>query len=192
MAYSFYTTKTFTYDIGEFLDRPNRFIAMVKYKGSILRCHVPDPGRLKELLHPHVQVLLRFPETLNGKTQAGMIGVYVADLKIWVSTDSQLASRCIREEWEYLPYFRDYETIKPEYTYGESRIDFLMENPSANEKCLIEVKSVGLKKDDNIGYFPDAPTKRGAKHVRELMKAALEGYKAIILFFVPREDVIAV
>lgn len=193
MPYSFYTKKTFTYDIGEFIERPNRFIAFVKYKNKTLRCHTPDPGRLKELLKPAVTVLLRFPELKDkGKTDAAMIGVLVEKTNVWVSTDSQLASRCIREIWKELPYFKDYETIKPEYTYGDSRIDFFLERSRTNERCLIEIKSVGLKKEDNIGYFPDAPTKRGAKHVHELQKSIEDGFIAMVVFFVPREDVVSV
>lgn len=191
MTYSFYTTKAFTYDTGEFLERPNRFIALIKYKGKILRCHVPDPGRLKELLVPNVKVLLRFPPVdEQGKTDAGMIGVYVSQSNLWVSTDSQLASRCIRATWKSLPVFKDYTAIKPEFTYGESRIDFLLVKKDA--KCLVEVKSVGLKKDDNIGYFPDAPTKRGVRHVKELQKAYQEGYRSVVVFFVSRSDILTV
>ena len=193
MEYSFYTTKTFTYDKGTFLERPNRFIAMVKYKDKVLRCHVPDPGRLKEILYPGVTVLLRFPNVkTTEKTDAGLIGVYVSLEDIWVSTDSQLASRYIRDEWKHLPLFKEYDSIKPEFTYGESRIDFLLMSNSENKNCLVEVKTVGLKKEDNLGYFPDAPTKRGTKHVHELIKAKKDGYKTVICFFVPRIDVQAV
>lgn len=193
MDYSFYTSKSFTYSQGTFLERPNRFIAFVKYKDKVLRCHVPDPGRLKEILQPQATVLLRFQENNpTAKTDAGMIGVYLPNEQIWVSTDSQLASRCIRQTWQTLPVFKNYDSIKPEYTYGESRIDFLLRKDTGKEQCLAEVKTVGLKKEDYVGYFPDAPTKRGAKHVKELIKAAQEGYKSMIVFFVPRSDVIAV
>ena len=193
MSFSFFTSKEYTYDQGIFLERPNRFIAFVKYKEQTLRCHVPDPGRLKEILYPGVTVLLRFPNPkTNEKTDAGLIGIYVPSTDIWVSTDSQLASRYIRSEWKQLPIFQDYQKIKPEFTYGESRIDFLLTNNQGNEKCLVEIKTVGLKKEDEIGYFPDAPTKRGVRHVRELIKAKQEGFRSVITFFVPRKDVISV
>ena len=159
MDYSFYTTKSFTYGTGIFLERPNRFIAFVKYQEKVLRCHVPDPGRLKEILQPEATVLLRFQKHIEtAKTDAGMIGVYLPVEHIWVSTDSQLASRCIRQTWQSLPFFKNYDSIKPEFTYGESRIDFLLRKETGNQQCLAEVKTVGLKKEDNIGYFPDAPT----------------------------------
>lgn len=194
MNFSFYTTKEFSYSQGIFIERPNRFIAFVNYNNTTIRCHVPDPGRLKEILYPGVTVLLRFPLIkTNEKTDAGLIGVYVADSDIWVSTDSQLASRYIREEWKNLPVFKEYDQIKPEFTYGESRIDFLLQNSKKSDKCLIEVKTVGLKKEDNIGYFPDAPTKRGVKHVHELVKAKeQDSYRSVIVFFVPRSDVLEV
>lgn len=190
MSFSFYTSKDFTYGQGIFIERPNRFIAFVKYKEQTLRCHVPDPGRLKEILYPGVTVLLRFPVVkTTEKTDAGLIGVYDPAGDVWVSTDSQLASRYIRQEWKHLPVFQEYDFIKPEFTYGESRIDFLLKKTTESQQCLIEVKTVGLKKEDQIGYFPDAPTKRGARHVRELLKAAQEGYRSVVVFFVPRIDI---
>jgi sugar fermentation stimulation protein A len=192
MEYSFFTKKEFFYDIGEFIERPNRYVAMVKYKNKIIRCHVPDPGRLLETFKPNCTVLLRFPKIIieKTKTEAGLIGVFLSKEKIWVSTDSQLASRFIREKWKELPYFMDYSIIIPEFTYGESRLDFLLKKD--NEKCLVEVKTVGLKKDDNIGYFPDAPTKRGTKHVRELISALKDFDTCIVIFFVPRSDIVEV
>ena len=191
MNSSFYTTKDFSYSQGIFIERPNRFIAFVKFNNTTIRCHVPDPGRLKEILYPGVTVLLRFPLIKSSeKTDAGLIGVYVPDSDIWVSTDSQLASRYIREEWKNLPIFKEYDQIQPEFTYGESRLDFLLQKSINKSKCLIEVKTVGLKKKDNIGYFPDAPTKRGVKHVLELLKATKQdNYRSVITFFVPRSDV---
>ncbi len=190
MEYAFYTTKSFTYGQGTFIERPNRFIAFVNYQDKTLRCHVPDPGRLKEILYPGVTVLLRFPMIkTTEKTDAGLIGVYVPSSDVWVSTDSQLASRYIRQEWNHLPVFKEYDEINPEFTYGESRIDFLLHRKNRSERCLVEVKTVGLKKEDQIGYFPDAPTKRGARHVQELLKATREGYRSVVVFFVPRKDV---
>ena len=155
---------------------------------------MPDPGRLKEILYPGVTVLLRFPKVKKEeKTDAGLIGVFVARSNIWVSTDSQLASRYIREKWKDLPIFKEYDSIKPEFTYGDSRIDFFLQKNNKKNKCLIEVKTVGLKKEDDIGYFPDAPTNRGVKHVHELIKATKEDkYRSVIAFFVPRSDVVRV
>lgn len=87
------------------------------------------------------------------------------------------------KEWLEL---REYDRVVSEYTYGDSRIDFYMER--AGERYLMEVKGCTLEVN-GIGYFPDAPTKRGVKHLRELVKAVKEGYKAIIAFVIQVEGV---
>ena len=71
--------------------------------------------------------------------------------------------------------------IVPEYTYGNSRIDFYMEK--SGEKHLLEVKGCTLE-IDGVGFFPDAPTERGVKHLRELAKAAGDGYHAAVAFVI--------
>ena len=79
----------------------------------------------------------------------------------------------------------DYSVIKPEHSFGHSRLDFLLANET--EKCLVEVKSCTLVKDD-VALFPDAPTERGRKHIRDLMNAKEEGYRACVLFLIQRND----
>ena len=79
-----------------------------------------------------------------------------------------------------------YDYIKPEYTYGNSRIDFYMEKN--NDRYLMEVKGCTLE-IDGIGYFPDAPTERGVKHLRELAAAVALGYKCILAFVIQMEGV---
>ena len=81
---------------------------------------------------------------------------------------------------------QDYDVVVPEYTYGDSRIDFYMEK--GEEKYLLEVKGCTLIKD-GIGYFPDAPTERGVKHLRELTKANEKGYKTMAAFVIQVENV---
>ena len=191
MSYSFYTTNDFNYDFGLFVDRPNRFIAHVQFQGKVLRCHVPDPGRMKELLTAGVKVLLRFPiNPSQYKTEAALIGVFLSDKNIWVSIDSQLATRYIKHQWTELPFFKNFDYIRPEFSFGESRLDFLLQKKGLLD-CLVEVKTVTLV-EKNIGLFPDAPTKRGTKHVYELIKAVEQGYNAAVVFFVPRNDAIIV
>ncbi|MHA1991652.1 MAG: DNA/RNA nuclease SfsA [Candidatus Hodarchaeales archaeon] len=193
---SFYLPDNFSYEIGHFIERPNRFVAYVNLKNEKVRCHVPDPGRLKELLIPERNVLLRIPKDRSRyKTFGAVVGVQLPTEK-WISLDSQLANRFIKYEWKKLPIFKDYETIKPEFQINKSsRIDFLLRKHNLNIKpCLVEVKTVTLHFPENsgVGLFPDAPTKRGSKHIEELLEAKSNGYRSIIIFVCPRDDIIEI
>lgn len=190
---SFYIPDKFIYEIGFFIKRPNRFVAFVNFNDNIVRCHVPDPGRLKELLIPNRKVLLRIPkDKANYKTFAAVIGIQLAN-KNWISIDSQLANRFIRYEWKNLPIINEYDAIKPEFSINKnSRIDFCFSSLKNQSKpCLVEVKTVTLHYPENsgIGKFPDAPTKRGSKHIEELIHSHNQGYRTIILFLTPRIDI---
>lgn len=166
---------------GIFVDRPNRFIAHVNVDGIIETVHVKNTGRCKELLLPGVKVILEVPENKERKTKYDLIGVYKKNFGL-INIDSQAPNKVAKEWLEN----KGYEYIKPEYTYGQSRIDFYMEN--RGEKYLMEVKGCTLERD-GIGYFPDAPTERGIKHIHELIKAKKEGYNAILAFVIQMEGV---
>ena len=101
---------------------------------------------------------------------------------ILFNIDSQAPNKVVKE-WLLE---RDFDKVIPEYTYGESRIDFYMER--GDERYLMEVKGCTLEVD-GMGYFPDAPTKRGVKHLRELQKAVNEGYKAVLAFVIQMDGV---
>ena len=163
-----------------FLDRPNRFIAHVDIGGHIETVHVKNTGRCKELLIPGADVWLTAPCTDNRKTIYDLVAVRKGTLLI--NIDSQAPNKVVKE-WLATQGF---DRIVPEYTYRESRIDFFMERGS--EKYLLEVKGCTLEVD-GIGYFPDAPTERGVKHIRELIKAVGEGYRAILAFVIQMDGV---
>lgn len=178
---SFFTKKQYKYDTGKFIERPNRFIAFVQHENKQLRCHVPDPGRLKELLIKNRTVLLRFsPDQKNMKTDASLVGVFNED--IWISLDSQLANRFILNTWKSLPILQNFSDMKSEFTYGKSRLDFIFDC-----QCLVEVKTATLVRD-GVALFPDAPTERGTRHVHEIYEATKNGYNGLIIFIVPRSD----
>lgn len=166
---------------GEFVSRPNRFIAKVIVEGKEETVHVKNTGRCKELLLPGADVILEISDNLNRKTKYDLISVYKEGLGL-VNIDSQAPNKVVKEWLER----QGYDTIKPEYTYGNSRLDFYMEK--AGEKYLLEVKGCTLE-IDGVGYFPDAPTERGVKHLRELTKAAGEGYHAMAVFVIQMEGV---
>jgi len=164
-----------------FLNRPNRFIAEVEIKGKKETVHVKNTGRCKELLIPGCEVWLNAPGTPDRKTRYDLVAVRKAT-GVLFNIDSQAPNKVVKE-WLN---FQEYDRVVPEYTYGDSRIDFYMER--GKKKYLMEVKGCTLEKD-GIGYFPDAPTQRGVKHIRELIKAKNAGYHAILAFVIQMDGV---
>ncbi len=161
---------------GIFIERPNRFIAKVDINGREETVHVKNTGRCKELLIPGVTVILEQGVNPDRKTKYDLIAVFKEGLGI-VNIDS-LAPNKVVYEWLKT---KGYDIIKPEYTYGNSRFDFYMEK--GRERYLMEVKGCTLE-IDGVGYFPDAPTERGVKHLRELTEAACRGYKCTVAFVI--------
>lgn len=161
---------------GIFENRPNRFIAHVWIDGVLETVHVKNTGRCKELLLPGAEVILEYCNNPNRKTRYDLIAVYKEGLGL-VNMDSQAPNKVVAE-WLST---QGYDYIKPEYKYGNSRVDFYMEKNG--EKYLMEVKGCTLE-IDGIGYFPDAPTERGVKHLRELTEAVKQGYHCAIAFVI--------
>lgn len=166
---------------GRFVDRPNRFIAHVEVAGQLETVHVKNTGRCKELLLPGVRVILELADKPARKTKYDLIAVYKEGFGL-INMDSQAPNRVVGEWLQR----QDYDYVKPEYKYGSSRIDFYMERQG--EKYLLEVKGCTLEQE-GIGYFPDAPTERGIKHLNELAKARGEGYRCAIAYVIQMEGV---
>ena len=167
-----------------FLKRPNRFIAEVEIDKRKEIVHVKNTGRCRELLIPGCEVWLTEPGTPGRKTRYDLIAVRKSTGKLF-NIDSQAPNKVVKE-WLLK---QGYDKIMPEYTYGNSRIDFYMER--GNEKYLMEVKGCTLE-IDGVGYFPDAPTERGVKHIHELIRAKKAGYHAIIAFVIQMDGVFEV
>ena len=167
---------------GVFLERPNRFIAICKIDDKEEICHVKNTGRCRELLIKGSEVYLEKSLNPNRKTAYDLVAVQKGDRLI--NMDSQVVNKVALE---FVPtLFADAKLIKPEYKYGNSRFDIYVETES--EKIFVEVKGVTLE-EDGIVRFPDAPTERGVKHLKELQKAITEGYKAYVLFVIQMSDV---
>ena len=162
-----------------FIDRPNRFIAHVEIDGRENTVHVKNTGRCRELLIPGAEVWLAGSDNTGRKTAYDLIAVRKPS-GLLVNIDS-LAPNAVAREWLDA---QDFDLIRPEFPYGRSRLDFMMER--GDERFLMEVKGCTLERD-GIGYFPDAPTQRGTKHLRELAKA--EGYQAVLLFVIQMDGV---
>jgi sugar fermentation stimulation protein A len=154
---------------GKFFARPNRFVGEIEYKGKNETAHIHDPGRLQELLKKGVDVLFTYS---NGKLKYYIKAVQIIDE--WILIDTALHSKIAMEIFKYLPELSEVKDIKKEVKVGNSRIDFILDN------IPLEVKGVSLVKD-GIALFPDAPTKRGARHVREIIE-----HNGIILLLVVR------
>ena len=166
---------------GTFLDRPNRFIAHVELDGKRETVHVKNTGRCRELLLPGAEVWLTAPGTEGRKTKYDLVTVRKEN-GLLVNIDSQAPNAVVKEWLEK----QQYDAVVPEYTYGDSRIDFYMERGA--ERTLMEVKGCTLERE-GIGYFPDAPTDRGVKHLRELAKAVKDGYRAALAFAIQMDGI---
>ena len=166
---------------GRFHSRPNRFIAKVYIDDVLETVHVKNTGRCKELLLPNSEVILEVSDNPNRKTKYDLIAVYKENFGL-INMDSQAPNKVVLEWLKK----QDYTYIKPEYTYGDSRVDFYMEK--GDEKYLLEVKGCTLE-IDGIGYFPDAPTTRGVKHLKELAKASAQGFHCYVAFVIQMEGI---
>lgn len=192
---------------GNFQERPNRFTVIFNSHGKTEKAHLRDPGRLKELLIPNVSLLLRPAQNQrHRKTRYDVMAVWKDRWAVINSgLHSDLAAALI--ETDLIHEFSNYQVQKREYTYGKSRLDFLLSTkdsllstkdslltnrestPDRENKMLLEVKGCTLV-EDGLAMFPDAPTTRGKRHVEELIQAKEEGLDAAILFLILRDDAV--
>jgi sugar fermentation stimulation protein A len=168
---------------GIFHARPNRFIAHVDIGGNLEVCHVKNTGRCRELLVPGTRVWCQRSENPNRKTKFDLIAVRKGSRLI--NMDSQ-APNAAAGEWLRSGGLGRLENLRAEVFHGESRFDFAFSKDG--RPCLLEVKGVTLEKG-GVCAFPDAPTQRGARHLRHLAQAAREGLGAYVLFVIQMTDV---
>lgn len=168
---------------GTFICRPNRFIAHVNISGAEAVCHVPNTGRLKELLYPGAEVAVSYHASSNRKTKYELR--MVKKKGSWVSIDSQLPNALAVEAISAgtISELKGYSAINREIIYNSSRFDLQL---IGKDICFVEVKGVTLELD-GWSYFPDAPTQRGRKHINELICAAQSSHRAVLLFVVQIE-----
>ena len=168
---------------GIFLSRPNRFIAQVEIDGQEETVHVKNTGRCRELLPCGAQVWCQTSHNPNRKTKYDLITVKKGERLI--NMDSQ-APNIAAGEWLKGGGLGEIENLKAETFHGDSRFDFSF--TLDGQPCLLEVKGVTLE-NDGVCAFPDAPTERGAKHLRGLTEAKKAGFGAFVLFVVQMADV---
>lgn len=168
---------------GEFLSRPNRFIAHIRINGQTEICHVKNTGRCRELLTPGAGVWCQAATSPNRKTGYDLICVQKGHRLI--NMDSQAPNKATGE-WLAGGGLGPITDLRPEQVRGDSRFDFSFQKDG--RPCFLEVKGVTLELD-GVCAFPDAPTTRGVKHLQELTRLAREGYGAYVLFVIQMSDV---
>ena len=172
-----------------FVERPNRFIANVDINGERETVHVKNTGRCKELLVPGSKVYLAVADNPERKTKYDLIAVEKQrenKATLLINMDSQIVNDVAGEWLAKGLLFSKEAVIRREVTYGKSRFDFYIED--GERKIFLEVKGVTLE-HDGIASFPDAPTERGIKHIRELVQCIEEGYEAYILFVIQMKEI---
>lgn len=169
---------------GRFKERPNRFIAYIDIDGKREMVHVKNTGRCRELLRPGAAVYVQRSDNPGRKTAWDLIAVK-KDGRI-VNMDSQAPNKLVKEWLEEGHLFKNITRIKPEYTYGSSRLDLYVE--ADGKKIFIEVKGVTLE-EEGMARFPDAPSERAVRHVEELKAAVEDGYEAYVFFVVQMKGV---
>lgn len=193
-----------------FVERPNRFLVRCRLEegtgqeaGRLVEAHLPDPGRLNELLVPDARLRLRPAASPSRKTDWTAVLVERPGGGGWVSVDTTLPNRLVLRALEEggLPELGAWELDSAEVTLGSSRFDFVLSRRDASadsvpagapDRLVLEVKSVTLV-EEGLGLFPDAVTARGARHVTELGELAASGeWEAAVLFLVQRADAGAV
>ena len=170
---------------GVFLERPNRYLARVELDGKEILAHVPDPGRLPGLMLTGRKVQLIHQPGPKRKTEYTL--VLVRHGSIWVSTFPVFANTLVKNALteRELPFFKGYSDFDREVKMDDSRFDFQLRFPLST--AYVEVKSVSLV-EEGVGKFPDAPTERGVKHVKELMELCKKGYRSAVVFISQRSD----
>lgn len=171
---------------GIFLERPNRFIANVLIDGRKEKVHVKNTGRCKEILIKGTKVYLEKSNNPNRKTKYSLISAYKEDQLI--NIDSQVPNKVVFDaiKSNRIKELENIKVLKKEVTFGNSRFDLYFEK--GNESGFIEVKGVTLE-NNGLSLFPDAPTERGTKHIREMIKVVESGLKGYIFFLIQIENI---
>lgn len=164
-----------------FLERLNRFAALAEIQGKTETVHIKNTGRCRELLVPGSDIWLSGADRAGRRTAYDLVTVRKSTGALF-NIDSQAPNRVVQEWLQG----QAWDEIRPEYRYGESRIDFYLRR--GGDRYLMEVKGCTLERD-GTGYFPDAPTQRGTRHIRELIRAAEEGFHACLAFVIQTDGV---
>jgi len=169
------------------VDRPNRFLTRVRLNDTVISAHLPDPGRLEELLLPGVDLLIQHSPGPGRKTDYTVHFVQRPSIPGWVCINTLLPNRFVKFllQERHLTFLKGWSLAGTEVTVGHSRFDFMLER--GRERLYLEVKSVTYV-EEGVAQFPDAVSARAAKHARHLATLVIEGTPAMILFVIQRDD----
>jgi len=172
-----------------FIERPNRFLVRCQIDNKIIDAHLPDPGRLQELLLPGAELFIEHTPHPSRKTQYTVH--LVKSRNVFVSINTSLPNKLVHMSLKnkYLPGFEKYTFIRSEVPVENHRFDFELRSPHGIQ-VLLEVKSVTLVENDGTARFPDAVTSRGKSHAERLADLRKKGIETWILFVVQRNDAI--
>lgn len=174
---------------GIFRERPNRFVALVEIAGTLETVHVKNTGRCRELLLSGCTVYLAVAENPNRKTKYDLIAVEKEreqGMPLLINMDSQMPNAAAEEWLRQGTLFSQSAVIRREVRFGNSRFDFFVED--CGKQAFLEVKGVTLE-ENGLALFPDAPTERGVKHIRELVTCMKSGYMAYLLFVIQMKGI---
>jgi sugar fermentation stimulation protein A len=171
---------------GILIDRPNRFIGLVKVGRKRYECFVPDPGRAEAMLYPDATVYIKEGKVSEDRRTA-MDLVLAQDGKVLVSMDTRLTNALVQEAFEakIIKELKGLKMVRTEHEFLDSRFDFLLKGRKG--EVLLEAKSCTMVKD-GLALFPDAPTDRGSKHMKTLADSIRRGMRAIVIFVIQRPD----
>ena len=171
---------------GVFVERLNRFVALVEIDGNRTQAHIATSGRLWELLVPGARLLLEKSKNPKRRTPYSLRAVW--HNRVWVSIDAQIPNRLmgnVLRSGELSP-FADCRYVRSEPAYGGGRFDFLLAD-NVGRPVYLEIKSVTLV-EQRTGLFPDAPTERGRRHLKHLATVAADEGRAAVIFVIQRDD----
>lgn len=176
--------------LGEFVTRPNRFIAYVRVNGVEEIVHVKNTGRCQELLIPGAVVYLELSDNQSRKTKFDLVMVEKKCANFpksrLINMDSQAPNKAVGEWLRQGIYIKDPLLVRPETKYGNSRFDFYVE--TKDQRIFVEVKGVTLE-SNGIVRFPDAPSLRAVKHLEELIQCMEQGFEAYVFFLIQMDSV---
>ena len=171
---------------GTLVRRYQRFLADVALAdGSLVTAHTPNTGSMQQCAVAGHEVMLS--KSANPQRKLAWSWELVKVNGHWVDINTHRANRVVEEALRNnrIAGLADC-AVRPEFAFADSRIDFMLQGPPG--KVLLEVKNVTLCCETQVACFPDAVTARGQKHLRDLIKATLEGWRAVIFFLVQRGE----
>jgi len=173
---------------GKLIKRYKRFLADIELEsGEIITAHCPNSGSMKSCQSPGWKVMLSCHD--NPKRKYKYTWEMIHNGTCWIGTNTGIPNNIVEEAIKNntIKALKGYAEIKREVRYGEnSRIDIFLRNDK--EICYTEIKNVSLVEDDGFCYFPDSVTKRGRKHLYELIEMVKQGHRVVMFYVIQRND----